>query len=119
MGAPLALAALVISLSATAALAGPCATPAADRPSVAQLAACKADMAETEADLAKAYRQLRARTPLERRTQLAKAQQSWLAYRAAQCAFEGRGASPTILGCTAAMNRDRIARIDEDLARED
>lgn len=114
-----AISAVVMSLGASGASAAPCGTPAADRASPAQLAACKADVAETDADLTKAYRQLRARTPLELRTQLGKAQQSWLAYRAAQCAFEGRGASAAILACTAAMNRDRIGRIDEDLARED
>lgn len=84
------------------------------------LPACKADLAETEAELAKAYRRLRLETPMEKRPQLGKSQETWLAYRAAQCGFEG-GARPaaTVAGltCAARLNRERASTLEGRLAR--
>ncbi len=84
------------------------------------LPACKSDLAETEAELAEAHRRLRVETPMEKRTQLGKSQDAWLAYRAAQCSFEG-GAKPAAtvpgLACTVRLNRERASTLEDRLAR--
>ncbi len=85
----------------------------------AKTAACKADLAESEAELAKSYRRLVAQTPIELRTQLRKSQSAWLLYRQEHCRFEGsakpgvNGGTLAVLACTATANRARVESIDE------
>ncbi|MFC3712097.1 lysozyme inhibitor LprI family protein [Sphingoaurantiacus capsulatus] len=87
--------------------------------SSAKVAACKTDLADSEADLAKAYRRLVAQTPMEHRTQLRKSQSAWLLYRQEHCRFEGTakpgvsGGTLAVLACTATLNRARVENFDE------
>lgn len=101
--------------------AAPCECPTEVVASRSMLATGTAEVADTEADLAKTYRRVRAQTPMEFRAQLGKAQQAWLTYRAAECRFAAGGmggkGSVTALACTAAMNRDRIGQLDHTLMR--
>ena len=120
MRAPLILLAPVLLGWSPAVAAARCEVPDDGDAPVSLLPACKSDLAETEAELAKAYRRLRVETPMEKRTQLGKSQDAWLAYRAAQCSFEG-GAKPsgTVAGlaCAVRLNRERVSTLEDRLAR--
>lgn len=85
----------------------------------AKVGACKTDLAESEAELARSYGRLVAQTPMELRTQLRKSQSAWLLYRKEHCLFDSAakpgvsGGRLAALACTAALNRARVESFDE------
>ena len=85
------------------------------------MAACASDIDGSKSQLNKSYAALSKAVPPESLPSLEKAQRTWLAYRNAECAFQG--ANPGTMGssdqvaCVADLNRLRAKDLTVDAVR--